>query len=42
MRRNENIYEAVENGDNVLADIANMSVDEMEDYFMDSDPAEWL
>lgn len=38
----ENIYDAVDNGDNVLDDIAGMSIAEMEDYFGDADPAEFL
>ena len=41
----ENIYDAVDNGDNgdnVLDDIAGMSIAEMEDYFGDADPAEYL
>jgi len=38
----ENIYDAVDNCDNVLNDIAGMSIAEMEDYFGDADPAEFL
>ncbi len=38
----ENIYDAVDNGDNIYDDINGMSLDEMEDYFMDADPSEYL
>jgi hypothetical protein len=36
------IYEAIENGDDVHEDIADMTIDEMMDYFGDMDPIEFL
>lgn len=36
------IYESQEIGSSVLDDIAGMSIYEMEDYFGDADPAEFL
>lgn len=39
---NSDIYEYLENGGSVHADIAGMSLDEMEDYFGDMDPVEFL
>jgi hypothetical protein len=40
------IYERLDAGDNaggsVLGDIADMTIDEMEDYFGDLDPVEFL
>lgn len=40
--RNSDIYECVENGGNVYDDIADMSLDEMLDYFGDTDPTAFL
>lgn len=40
--RNADIYEYMDNGGNVQDDIADMSVDEMMDYFGDMDPVEFL
>lgn len=39
---NADIYEYIENGGDVYADIADMSIDEMEDYFGDLDPTAFL
>lgn len=39
---NADIYEYMENGGSVYADIADMSMDEMEDYFGDQDPCAFL
>ena len=39
---NENIYEYLDNGGNVQDDIEGMSLDEMEEYFGDLDPSEFL
>lgn len=39
---NADIYEYLENGGSVMDDIADMSIDEMEDYFGDLDPVEFL
>jgi hypothetical protein len=39
---NSDIYEFLENGGSVQADIAGMDLDEMEDYFGDMDPIEFL
>lgn len=39
---NTDIYEYMENGGSVQADIADMSLDEMMDYFGDMDPVEFL
>lgn len=42
----DNIYDRIDAGDDaegsVISDIAKMSVDEMEDYFGDLDPADFL
>ena len=42
----DNIYDRIDAGDDadgsVFSDIANMSYDEMEEYFSDLDPAEFL
>lgn len=42
MGKNADIYEYMENGGNVQDDIADMSMDEMEDYFGDLDPCAFL
>lgn len=42
MARNADIYEYIENGGSVLDDIADMDMDEMEDYFGDLDPCSYL
>lgn len=42
MPKNADIYEFIENGGNVLDDIADLSMDEMEEYFGDLDPVEFL
>ena len=39
---NTDIYEYLENGGSVQDDIADMSLSEMEDYFGDLDPIEYL
>lgn len=39
---NASIYEYLENGGSVMDDIADMSLDEMEDYFGDLDPVAFL
>ena len=39
---NMDIYDYLENGGSVMNDIADMSVDEMMDYFGDLDPTEFL
>lgn len=39
---NADIYEFLENGGSVQADIADMSLSEMEDYFGDLDPIAFL
>lgn len=39
---NYDIYEYLENGGNVMDDIADMSLEEMEDYFGDLDPVAFL
>jgi hypothetical protein len=39
---NYDIYEYLENGGSVQADIAGMDMDEMMDYFGDLDPASFL
>ena len=39
---NADIYEYLENGGSVTNDIRGMSIQEMEDYFGDLDPAEFL
>lgn len=39
---NTDIYEYLENGGNVLDDIADMDMDEMEEYFGDLDPVSFL
>lgn len=41
-RINSDIYEYLENGGNVQADIADMDMDEMEEYFGDLDPCSFL
>lgn len=38
----DNIYERIEAGGSVYDDIAEMSMDEMEDYFGDLDPCSFL
>lgn len=40
--KNADIYEYLENGGSVYNDIADMSISEMEDYFGDLDPSEFL
>lgn len=42
MAYNDNVYDAVENGDSIMDDIAGMSLAEMEDYFLDADPCAFL
>lgn len=42
MARNADIYEYQEFGGSVQDDIADMSIDEMMDYFGDTDPTEFL
>lgn len=39
---NADIYEFLDNGGSVQDDIADMSLTEMEDYFGDLDPCEFL
>lgn len=39
---NTDIYEFLENGGSVQDDIADMDLSEMEDYFGDLDPVEFL
>lgn len=39
---NSNVYEYLENGGDVYADIADMSLEEMLDYFGDLDPTAFL
>lgn len=39
---NADIYGYLDNGGSVQDDIEGMSLDEMEDYFQDLDPAEFL
>lgn len=39
---NGDVYELLENGGNVYDDIADMTLSEMEDYFGDLDPTEFL
>lgn len=39
---NMDIYEFLENGGSVMDDIADMDMSEMEDYFGDLDPCEFL
>lgn len=39
---NYSIYEFLENGGNVYDDIADMDLDEMEEYFGDLDPCAFL
>lgn len=39
---NMDIYDFIENGGSVQEDIADMSIDEMMDYFGDLDPVEFL
>lgn len=36
------IYDCVDNGGNVQDEIADMSMEEMEDFFSDADPCEFL
>ncbi len=40
--RNSNIYEAIENGGFDQDDLENLTISEMEEYFSDLDPAEFL
>ncbi len=40
--KNADIYEYIENGGSVQDDIADMTLDEMFDYFGDLDPVEFL
>lgn len=40
--RNSDIYEALENGGFDVEDLEDMTLSEMEDYFCDLDPAEFL
>lgn len=42
MSQNADIYEYMEFGGNVQDDIADMTLDEMEDYFGDQDPCAFL
>lgn len=42
MSLNADIYDYLENGGSVLDDIKDMSLSEMEDYFGDLDPVEFL
>lgn len=42
MGKNYDIYEYLENGGSVHEDIKDMSLSEMEDYFGDLDPVEFL
>lgn len=42
MPKNYDIYEYLENGGSVQDDIADMDLSEMEDYFGDRDPVEFL
>ena len=42
MGKNADIYEYLENGGNVYDDIADMDLDEMEEYFGDLDPIAFL
>lgn len=39
---NANVYEYMENGGDVYADIADMHLDEMFEYFGDLDPCSFL
>lgn len=39
---NSDIYEYMDNGGNVYADIADMDLDEMMDYFGDQDPCAFI
>ena len=39
---NADIYEYLENGGSVYEDIRGMSIPEMEEYFGDQDPSEFL
>lgn len=39
---NADIYEYLENGGSVQEDIADMSIEDMEDYFGDLDPSSFL
>lgn len=39
---NADIYDYLENGGSVMEDIADMSMEEMEDYFCDLDPCSFL
>ncbi len=41
-RTNNDIYEYMEFGGSVHDDIADMTLDEMEDYFGDTDPIQFL
>lgn len=38
----DNIYDRLDAGGSVYDDIADMTASEMEDYFMDADPIEFL
>ena len=42
MAKNADIYEFIENGGSVMDDIADMSLEEMEEYFGDLDPVAFL
>lgn len=42
MAKNADIYEYLDNGGSVHADIRDMDIDEMEEYFGDMDPCEFL
>lgn len=42
MSTNADIYDFLENGGDVYADIEDMSLEEMEDYFGDLDPCAFL
>jgi hypothetical protein len=42
MGKNYDIYEYLENGGSVADDIRDLSYEEMEEYFGDLDPAEYL
>jgi hypothetical protein len=39
---NSDVYELIDNGGNVYDDIADMTLSEMEDYFGDLDPTDFL
>ena len=39
---NSDVYELLENGGNVYDDIADMTAEEMADYFGDTDPTDFL